>query len=179
MDSSDLSNLIALHGKTIYGFCRRLTNNRSETDDLYQETFLKAMEMCNKIDKNGNPKGFLISIAVGIWKNSRRKYVRRKRIAPAEELHEELGSLYIPEDQSNPENAVLSKELAITVQNAVNSLTDKLKLPLYMYYTAEMSNEEIASALKIPSGTVKSRLYKGRKKLKEILELEVGTDGKI
>lgn len=171
MNNADLSDLVRLHGKAVYGFCYKLAGNKVDTDDLYQETFLKAMELCHKIDKNNNPKGFLISISIGLWRNNRRKYARRQRIAPIEELNEEISNGYIVKDTLTPEDMVISNELSAMIQAAANSLNDKLKIPLYMYYTAEMSNEDIASALKIPQGTVKSRLYKARKALKNVLEV--------
>ena len=173
MDITDLSDLVRLHGKAIYGFCHKLAGNKTDTDDLYQETFLKAMELCHKIDKHNNPKGFLISIAIGLWKNNRRKYVRRQRIAPIEEFNEDMSNGYILKDESTPEDIVISNELSAMIQTAADTLNDKLKIPLYMYYTAEMSNEDIASALKIPQGTVKSRLYKARKALKNVLEVNM------
>lgn len=171
MDITDLSDLVKLHGKTIYGFCHKLAKNEADTDDLYQETFLKAMELCHKIDKSNNPKGFLISIAVGLWKNNGRKYAWRQRIAPTEELGENMNNDCIFMDKSTPEDIVISNELRSMIQTAADTLNDKLKIPLYMYYTAEMSNEDIASALKIPLGTVKSRLHKARKALKNFLEV--------
>ncbi|MDF2674353.1 MAG: polymerase subunit sigma-24 [Clostridiales bacterium] len=171
LDITDISNLVKLQGKAIYGFCYKLAKNKDDADDLYQETFLKAMELCNKIDKDNNPKGFLISIAIGLWKNNRRKYARRQRIAPIEELKEDVNNDYILKDKSNPEDIVISNELCLMIQTAADRLNNKLKIPLYMYYTAEMSNEDIALALKIPLGTVKSRLHKARLALKNILEV--------
>lgn len=179
MDITDLSELVDLHGRAIYGFCHKLANNRTDADDLYQETFLKAVELCHKIDKYNNPKGFLVSVSIGIWKNKRRKYARRKRIALFEEFNEDVinssveTSEYLAAVESDPEKAVISNELKDMLQAAANSLNDKLRIPLYMYYTAGMSNEDISVCLKIPLGTVKSRLYKARKQLKNILELEV------
>ncbi len=173
MEIADLKDLVDLHGKAVYGFCHKLVKNKADTDDLYQETFLKAMELCHKIDKNNNPKGFLISIAIGLWKNNRRKYARRQRIAPTEELNEDRNNGYILRDESTPEDIVISNELSVMVQSAADTLSDRLKMPLFMYYTAEMSSKDIASALKIPLGTVKSRLHKARKALKNILEVEV------
>lgn len=165
MEVTELSNLIALHGDAIYGFCYKLTKNKADTDDLYQEIFLKAMELCHKIDVNKNPRAFLIGIAIRLWKNKRRKYLWRQKIAPTEELYENVSI----RSESTPEDIVISNELSIIIHNAVDKLSDKYKIPLYMYYTAEMSIEDIASALKIPQGTVKSRLYNARKALKTIL----------
>lgn len=173
MNTTDISELVELHGRAIYGFCHKLAKNVNDTDDLYQETFLKALELCHKIDKENNPKGFLIAIAIGIWKNKCRKYGRRQRIAPSEEFCEDTSSGYILKSESTPEDIVMSNELSAIVQMAVDTLNVKFKIPLYMYYTAEMSIEDIASSLKIPQGTVKSRLHKARKTLKNLLQLEV------
>lgn len=172
MNNTDLNILVKLHSKSIYKFCYKLSKNQSDADDLYQETFLKAIELCHKIDENNNPKGFLISIAVRIWKNNRRKYFWRQRIAPVEKNNEKMNNGYISKDESTPEDIAISNELTTIIQTAADTLNSKLKIPLYMYYTAEMSIEDIASALKIPKGTVKSRLYKARKTLKYILEVE-------
>ncbi|MOA18420.1 ECF RNA polymerase sigma factor SigW [compost metagenome] len=65
---------------------------------------------------------------------------------------------------------MLSQELRRTVQAAADMLDDKLKIPLYLYYTVEMTIDEIASVLKIPTGTVKSRLFQARRAMKKILE---------
>lgn len=172
MDIDELSDLITLHGKAIYGFCYKLAGNKADTDDLYQETFLKAMEVRHKMDGNQNPKAFLISIALQLRKNKRRKFAWRQRIAPTSELNEAVDKASWPQIEATPEDAVLSDELRGILQAAVERLDDKLKIPLYMYYTAEMSIEEIASALRIPSGTVKSRLFLARRAMKKILEVE-------
>lgn len=167
----DIDSLIMLYGKAIYGFCHRLAKNIDDADDLYQETILKAMRLCNKIDKGNNPKGFLISIAVGLWKNNRRKYTRRQKIAPFEELNEEAISCSTLFNTLTPEDEFILRERCAAVWAAADRLNDKLKVSLYMYYTAEMSVEDISLALKIPQGTVKSRLYKARKTLKNVLEV--------
>ncbi len=171
MNTSELSELVNLHGKAVYGFCRQLAKNSADTDDLYQETFLRALELCQKIDMDKNPKAFLISIAAKLWKNNRRKYAWRQKIAPTEELKDEGCNDYMFKNEATPEDIVMHNELKAIVQNAADTLSNKLKIPLYMYYTAGMSNEDIASALKIPPGTVKSRLHKARLALKNILEV--------
>ncbi|OMF08747.1 RNA polymerase sigma factor [Paenibacillus sp. FSL H7-0331] len=172
MDIEELSNLVKQHGKAIYGFCYRLVGNKEDTDDLYQETFLKAMEVRHKMDVNQNPKGFLISIAIQLRKNKRRKFAWRQRIAPTAELNEAVDKVNCTNDETTPEGAVLSNELRSMIQAATDRLDDKLKIPLLMYYTAEMSVDEVSLALRIPQGTVKSRLFKARKALKKILEVE-------
>ncbi|TCZ75091.1 RNA polymerase sigma factor [Paenibacillus albiflavus] len=172
MDIEELSDLIKQHGKTIYGFCYRLTGNKADSDDLYQETFLKAMEVRHKMDMNQNPKGFLISIVIRLRKNKRRKFAWRQRIAPSTELNEAVDKVCCTNEETTPEEAVLSNELRSMIQAAIDRLDDKLRIPLLMYYTAEMSVDEVSLALRIPPGTVKSRLFKARKVMKKILEVE-------
>lgn len=169
MTIHELSELVESHGREIYGFCYKLTQNKADADDLYQETFLKATEFCHKIDSNRNPKGYLITITLGIYKNNRRKFAWRQRIAPSKEWvddweEEPLNNSELPED------IVVRNEQKRLIQEATNSLTEKLRIPLYLYYTADFSVEQIAGALKIPVGTVKSRLFKARKVLKKIME---------
>jgi len=172
VDIDELIELVKLHGKSIYGFCYKLTGNKEDTDDLYQETFLKAMELRLKMDASRNPKAFLISIAIRLHKNHRRKLAWRQRIAPKAELDEATNKSVSLASAATPEDEVLSLELRSMIQGAAHRLEDKLKLPLYMYYTADMTIEEIASALRIPQGTVKSRLHKARKTMREVLEVD-------
>lgn len=166
----ELEKCIDDYGRDIYAFCRQLTNSRQEADELYQDTFLKAMELLSKIEMTENPKSYLLSIALRLCKNSRRKYVRRKRIADMESLTEEKQDTnkcsYSPEDE------VIEKETALMVRKAVNELADKYRLPVLLYYMEELSLQDIAGVLKIPKGTVKSRLYQARKILRDKLEVE-------
>ena len=170
MKEAELEKCIEDYGKDIYAFCRQLTNSRQEADELYQDTFLKAMEILSKIEMSNNPKSYLLSIALRLCKNSRRKYVRRKRIADMESLTEEKQDTnrcsYSPEDE------VIEKETASLVRKAVKELPDKYRLPVWLYYMEELPLEDIAGVLKIPKGTVKSRLYQARKILRNKLEVE-------
>ena len=89
MKVTELEKCIELYGKDIYAFCRQLTYSRQEADELYQDTFLKVMELLYKIKMEDNPKSYILSIALRLWKNSKRKYARRRQIADMESLTEE------------------------------------------------------------------------------------------
>lgn len=168
MDASDLSHIVEVHGNAIYGFCYFLTKDKDLTDDLYQETFLKALELCHKIDKDHNPKSFIISIAIRLWKNKSRRLAKQQKLITSGELTDDIFKNTAV--HNTPEDITISNELISMVRKAADSLDNKLKIPLYMFYTAEMTIEEIASALRIPKGTVKSRLYNARKFIKKKLE---------
>lgn len=169
MNLTELNKLIELYGKYIYSFCLNLTGQKAEADDLYQETFLKAVEHLGKIDRESNPKAYFISVAAGIYRNNRKKYAVRYRIAPMEPLSEQIPETMASSEQS-PEEQMIVCEQKEEIKKAALRLPEKLRVALYMYYTAQMSVEEIAKALKIPKGTVKSRLHKARSSMKQILE---------
>ncbi len=61
------------------------------------------------------------------------------------------------------EDIVIAQEEIHSIRKAVEDLPDKFKIPIILYYTIEMSVSDIASTLKLPAGTVKSRLFKARK----------------
>ena len=70
MNEIQLEQCIKEYGKDIYAFCSQLTRNPQETEDLYQDTFLKAVELGARIDFEQNPRSYLVSIALRIWNKS-------------------------------------------------------------------------------------------------------------
>lgn len=172
MTITELEQCIDSYGKDIYGFCRQITGGIQEGEDLYQDTFMKAVELSEKIDMNQNPKSYLISIAVRLWKNRRCKYAWRQRIAGMESMDEaeETGKALPGINQAAPEEELLIREQAAFVQKCISELEEKYRIPICMYYYAELSVKEIAGCLKLPEGTVKSRLHKARTIIKEELE---------
>ena len=171
MTHVEMKQFIAEYGADIYSFCCCLTGSRQEADDLYQETFLRAVEKQKHLDTAGSPKSYLLSVAVYLWKNQRRKAGWRRRIADTEYYGQEDTEMR-REDPSDdlPEQKVIRQEMQKTVRTAVLRLPDKMKVTVLLYYMEERSVEEIAEILRIPKGTVKSRLHQARKILRKELE---------
>lgn len=103
MNDMQLLQCINEHGKNVYAFCSQLTQNKQEAEELYQDTFLKAVELKEKMDWEKNPGGYLISIALRIWKNKKRKYAWRKRIAGMEEFIEEAAGMAASRQEDSTE----------------------------------------------------------------------------
>jgi RNA polymerase sigma-70 factor (ECF subfamily) len=158
------AELVDRYGDAVYRYCRSLTYCREDADDLFQETFTRALEQLSKLE--ANPQSFLFSTALYVWKGWKRKYARRRRIAPVEPLSEWVTA----SNGAGPEDGLLAREETRAVRALVNALPDKLKHPVILYYTAELSVPEVAAALGIPQGTVKSRLFKARKLIEKGLE---------
>lgn len=200
MHMSDLENCIELYGRDIYSFCCCLTRSRQEADDLYQDTFLTAVEIIERLDTEGNPKSALLSVAVNHWRNRCRKLSKRQLITgpmvslellrEASRFHTSAGawedsrSAFSAADAfsggelasglTGPLDEVIAREEAQTVRQAVASLPNRYRLPVLLFYMEDMKIPEIAAILQIPQGTVKSRLHKAKKllaqKLKEVLD---------
>ena len=81
MEIEVVSELIEQYGTEVMIFCRRLTGCVPDAQDLYQQTFLKLMEMRVRIEREKNPRAFIFAVANSIWKNERRKLMRRALIA--------------------------------------------------------------------------------------------------
>lgn len=168
MNRAQLEQCINDYGKDIYAFCSRITVSRTETEELYQDTFLKAVEMGDRIDLEKNPKSYLVSIAIRLWKNRKRKYAWRARIAGTKQFTDEEAD---GGSQNPVEENFIDKELKELVRDAVAQLDEKYRIPVYLYYTLQLPVSQIADVLKIPEGTVKNRLYRARNILKQKLEV--------
>ncbi len=167
MGKNDMEEIINEYGKKVYSFCTYLTKSRQEADDLYQQTFLVAIEK-DEINLENNPLSYLISIAVNTWNNQKRKFLWRKNKANVINFEDESLAQIASTDESI-EVQYEKQEMREIVKNCVQELPEKMKVVILMFYMEEMSIEEIANALNIPAGTVKSRLHQGKMKLKERL----------
>ena len=170
MTIPQFNEFLEQQGPSLYRFCCYLTGTRQEADDLYQETWLNAWEQHTEILTKKNPKNFLLALAIGNWKNRCRKQARRQRIFPLQEYPNDNN--FSPVDNSIPliEDMMLLQEEHRILHRSILTLEEKWRLPLTLYYGQELSVQEIASLMKIPVGTVKSRLHKARNILRKHME---------
>lgn len=170
MTRQQFIELIERDGKAVYSFCCMLAGCREDGEELYQETMLSAVEHCRNIDSSLNPKSYLMGTALKLYQGKRRKNLRRQSIAPMGELTQEL-EIMLGDDSPGPEERAIKQEQCMAVRQEVQKLPEKLRVVVYLYYTAQLSLEEIAFNLHIPEGTVKSRLHKARALLRKRLEV--------
>lgn len=170
MNNEQINQFIAEYGKDIFSFCRQMVINPSDAEDLYQDTFLVAISRA-EIDFFNNPKSYLLSIAVNLWNNRKRKYTCRQRIAPTVSMDDDTqADAATPQDYV--EKTIIAHDNRMIVREAVDKLPDKLRVVTVLYYMEDLDIRHIASAVGISQGTVKSRLFLARKKLeKELKEL--------
>lgn len=165
MDETKIESYLRDYGEDLYRFCRSLARSREEAEDLYQETFLKLYEMADRLEIRTNPKGCLMMICVNLYRNYKRKMAIRNRITGTAQPEADL-----PSPEPDASDLVLQKEEHQILLRAVNDLADRYRLPVLLHYMEDQPLDEIAAMLKVPKGTVKSRLHRARKILKQKLE---------
>ena len=174
MNTNEFEQFIQENGKDILRFCRMTCGDKESGDELYQDTMLKWLEKKEHLDFRQNIKSYALSVSMLLWKNKRKKYANRKRLVPTESIDrmEEENNLTIKDLTVNsPENYMIQTDISNAVQRIVANLPEMYRMPIHLYYSANMSVQEIAQVLHIPEGTVKSRMNKARRLLK--IELEV------
>ena len=156
MNKQLLEHYIEAYGTDIYSFCIRLTQNREQAEELYQDTFLA---MCEKEDwkEEGNVKSYLLGITIKLWQNRKRKFAWRKRIAAEIPVSKEQGLEAFSADE-NLEQHMVSKEEQEAVWKAVYKLPEQLRIVILLYYMEDFKVAEIAEKLSLSISNVKSKL---------------------
>lgn len=168
MNAREVEKCLDDFGTDIYRFCLKLCADKTDAEDLYQQTFLKALETDWTLDWEKNPKALFFSLAYNLWKSDRRKQARRNRIAPCSSYENKIETAVHCEE--NIEERYLQKEFVAEVRQIIQNLPEKFQVPLILFYFSDCSIEQIAMIIKKPPGTVKSRLFKGRNLIKKRLE---------
>ena len=170
MNACDIELLVEQYGDNLYRYCRSITYTLEDAEDLYQQTFLKAFELHKKISIQKNPKAYLMSVATNIWRNHKSMYARHERIAPT--ISSDAEGVQIEDIRSEHDilEQIVRKEEISQLKKCVDCLPDKQKQVILLFYAGDLSLEDIAKALKIPKGTVKSRLNKARERLRKEME---------
>jgi RNA polymerase sigma-70 factor (ECF subfamily) len=166
--------LIDRYKNPLFKLCCHLTANSTDADDLFQDTWVKAVKSIKLYDASKPFSPWLYSICTNLYKDSyrvkKRWLSRIKEYFSDEEKDADIESAdnmsYLPEEE------LIEKYSRESIKNYVNMLDDIYRLPLILYYFKEIDYMDIGTVLDIPVGTVKSRLYKAKQKLRKLMEVE-------
>lgn len=145
-------------------FAQTLTHSREEAEDLVQDTVVKALTNRDKFQANTNLKAWTFTIMKNTFINKYRRAVKANTII---DTTDDLYYLNIP----RPSNFTLPDSEFSTqeIKKSINNLSDDHRIPFEMH-TQGYKYKEIAEKLNLSIGTVKSRIFFGRKKLMESLK---------
>jgi RNA polymerase sigma factor (sigma-70 family) len=156
---------------SLYNFAYRLTLDEDDSNDLVQETYLKAYRFFDSYEQGTNAKAWLFRIL----KNSFINEFRKKSKEPSKVDYNEVETFYNSEDVDENITADLRVEsiqemIGDEVANALNSLAVDFRTIIILCDLEGFTYEEMSKILDIPIGTVRSRLHRARNLLKEKLK---------
>ena len=150
---------------SLYNFARWLTHNQNDAEDLVQETYLKALRSFASLQPGTNFRAWIFRILKNTFLSWCSKLERRMTVA----MDSEGDGQELPVDTETPEKLLMNRSNSQLVQRAIYNLPVHYRETLILCDVEEMSYQEIAGILSIPTGTVMSRLARARKAVRESL----------
>ncbi len=150
----------------------RLTRSREDSEDLVQETYLKAFRYYDRFNEGTNLKAWLYRIMRNTFINSYRKRKARPALVDLDQLGEALETVMVDSDPAavaTPETQLMGSEMDLELRQALADLPHDYRMAVMLADIHGMSYQEIADLLAVPIGTVMSRLYRGRRRLERAL----------
>lgn len=161
------------HVDLLYAVALRLTHNHADAEDLTQNTFVKALRFHDKFKAGTYIKAWLLTILRNTFINEYRRKSRRPLEVELSGIEAAPETMPDPEIFFEPQTGRREDLLELVddpVRKAVESLPDDFREAVIMADLEDMSYKEIADIMGCPLGTVMSRLYRGRKLLRDSLE---------
>jgi len=175
-DPAAFEKLVNERSGEIYGLLYRLTENAEEARDLTQETFLRAFQSIGQFRGDSDLRTWIYRIAINQARNRWRWWRRRHRDSTVSiDASDAAGNAAVvaqlkADIGSNPEHGALAHERERALKKALGSLRRVYRETVVLRDIEGFAYEEIAVALDISVGTVKSRLARGRQELRRKLE---------
>ncbi len=154
--------LIDRYHEALFRFLFRLMGSRQAAEDAFQETFLQVHQSLDTFDCSRRFKPWLFTIAANKGRDAHRRQARRATVSLSHRTNDgpggalvDLLAIDIPEADSR----LMAEEQSRMVQQAIDTLSPRLREILLLAYFQKMSYQQLADSFEIPLGTVKSRLH--------------------
>jgi RNA polymerase sigma-70 factor (ECF subfamily) len=161
--------LVDRYERAVYGLCYRILGRREAAEDAAQETFLSAFRALASFE-GGNFRGWLLRIAANQSKDELRRERRRLATSPltrGEGADEE--EVDVPDPGGPVDAPLLSRELGETLEGLLLELPFEQRQAVVLIDVYELAYEEVASLTSTSVGTIKSRVHRGRERLRNLV----------
>jgi len=159
-----------VHLDALYRTARRLSGHDRDAEDLVQETYMRAFRFFHQFQPGTNCRAWLMRILHNVYINAFHRRSRAPLSVPLEGGDDYAGSARIAdESQPGPEQQILDATWDTEIRDAMGRLPVEYRTVVLLSDVEELSYKEIASTLRIPIGTVRSRLARGRRLLQKTL----------
>ena len=171
-DIHAFENLIENHRKRVYNIAFKMLHNQEDAYDITQEVFIRVFKSMKEFREEASFSTWIYRITKNACLDELRKRKNKATVSMDEDLETEDGTIkrQVEDCSPGPDALYESMELRDIVRTAIELLSDEHKFVIILRDLQGFSYEEIAKVLECPEGTVKSRINRARKALKEILQ---------
>ncbi len=165
--------IVRRYSRHVYNLAYRMAGNEADAMDLTQEAFLRVYRSLDKVQPGVPLEGWLYRIVTNLFIDSVRRRGRVRVISLDEPAPTQRGGeaeRHVPDPSGNPEALVVDPVVDGEIQSALAELSHDLRVVVLLSDVEGFSYEEIAQILGVPVGTVKSRLHRARRFLRDRLE---------
>lgn len=169
------------HLDAVYRFSLRLTGSPADAEDLVQETFLRAYRAWNRFERGTRAKSWLFTICRNAFLRQRQHDTRRAEVMRQAVLDTPVEEpvLFVRTDQQDPEHSFFFSLIDRRVLESIERVPTEFRDVVLLSDVEGLSYAEIAQALDLPLGTVKSRLFRGRRLLQAELAAYASESGYV
>lgn len=170
-DPSAFNELIQRYEKQVFNLAYRLTGNYDDANDVASDTFVRIYNSIGKFRGDAAFSTWLYRIVTNVYLDTRKRRLAHPHSSLEEYLELEDGSLtrQIEDPLPGPQHNVEERERYEILQAAISELPEFQRIIIVLYHIQELPYEDIAEILDMPLGTVKSRLNRARRALREKL----------
>lgn len=170
--------LVQRYRTRIMNLVCRFISDRDRAEEISQEVFLRVYRNRERYRKSGKFSTWIFTIAVNLTKNEIRSRVRHKGTYSLDAMEEDSGGqgLAFPDGRPLPDADLSAREIQERVAEALRKLPPRYREAVVLRDIEGMSYEEVGEILKIPGGTVRSRINRARLMLKERLKPHVSLE---
>jgi RNA polymerase sigma-70 factor (ECF subfamily) len=169
--TAEFEALALQHLGDLLGSALRMTRNWEDAQDLTQDTLVRAFRGFGSFQPGTNFKAWVFRIMVNTYINLQRKSARRPRTVSWDDMpgEGETGGFDPLAEGGRPESTTMAAIPNEQLKDALDALPDEFRIPVLLCDVEEFSYRDIAQMLQIPLGTVRSRIFRGRQRLREAL----------
>lgn len=170
-DNEAFNELIRRFEKQVYSLAYRLTGNHDDAEDVASEAFVRAYNAIRRFRGASALSTWLYRIVTNVYLDERKRRAAHPQSSLEEYLDVPDGQVkrQIEDSSPGPEEIAELAERSSVLQAAINSLPDFQKTMIVLFHIQELPYDEIAQILNMPVGTVKSRLNRARRALRDKL----------
>ncbi len=169
----EFDELVRRHYRQAYNLAYRLTGNAADAEDLVQDAFLRAYRFFDRYDRSMPFMNWLSRIMTNLYIDEYRRRGRLKTVSLDEPLQTEEGEestmLELPDPGLSPLEIALDKEYIDAIHEGLQHLAPDFRTAVVLADIEGHSYEEIAEIMRTSIGTVRSRIHRGRKQLRDYL----------